>query len=437
MNISDIKLGLTQHQYCDLYALSQSFTRIFAVPPDLDLAQPPPQATPETPKNLPPPTPRGALNAPEEPALNRTPPALEPEIAISPRLSVYPTLDLELKIMTVKLQLFDGNALTEEQLRSCGIARFALSGNSLRFKQFSNGAGEAELILKSFTVSNTRPGPSKFREIIPAARHDRNQFMVLFTMSGGRDNSSLAIVTIESPKFLFTLDPVFALAMFFTSAFATTGGEAQSLTGEQTTTLTTSKSKTDMESSPPQPESSFAFRVDLNDVSVTLLENDTDVHSQAVRLSVQQVMMSQQGILALTVTQLGMSLTQMGRPDESVKFMDDLDITLSMESKHVMALQRTNVEITAKPIVFRASQRDINLILAIVARASQLASQSSSLGSNQQSAQSTSRKTVATTKAHTTSEEKPRLVMSTEKVLSHQDSWFSLTLVAQRDVRWI
>lgn len=289
INVSDIKLGLTQRQYCDLIALSQVFGRIVTSPLESEEAPVPVQAGPEPPKS---PPLRGALNAPEDSASSATAAALEPEIAISSRLSLYPTLDLELKIVTIKLQLFDESALSEDQLRSCGIARFALNGNSVRFKQFSNGAGEAEVILKSFTVSNTRPGPSKFREIIPAARHDRNQFMVLFTMSGGKESSSLAIVTIESPKLLFTLDPVFALANFCTSAF--TAPRKPSPTEKDTKALTTVRTKSNVEPTPKQPESSLAFRVDLNDVSVTLLENDSDANSQAVRLSIQQVMMSQQ-----------------------------------------------------------------------------------------------------------------------------------------------
>jgi vacuolar protein sorting-associated protein 13A/C len=111
-----------------------------------------------------------------------------------------------------------------------------------------------------------------------------------------------------------------------------------------------------------------------------------------------------------------MSLTQMDHPDDSVRFMDDMDITLAMESKQVMALQRTNIDITTKPIVFRASQRDINLILAIVSRATQLASQSTA-NASQKSPAGPSKKTVAETTVRMTSEEKPRLIMSTEQVL--------------------
>lgn len=281
INISDIKLGLTQRQYCDLFALSQAFSRVVTPPPELE-----PPTKPSVEAAVPPQ--KGALNSD---ASGPEPANLEPEIALSPRQSIYPTLDLELKIMTIKLQLFDEKALNEADLRGCGIARFALHDNGVRFRMFSNGGGEAEVILKSFTVSNTMPGPSKFREIIPAAKHDRNQFMILFTMTGGKENTSLAIVTVESPKFLFTLEPLFALGNFFTSAFVSPPSqESVDMSRSQTSV----RVRSEPEPIASQADNSLTFRVDLNDVSVTLLESDTDINSQAIQLSIQQVMMSQQ-----------------------------------------------------------------------------------------------------------------------------------------------
>lgn len=111
-----------------------------------------------------------------------------------------------------------------------------------------------------------------------------------------------------------------------------------------------------------------------------------------------------------------MSLTRMGQPDESVRFMDDIDVTLSMESTRAASLQKTNIEITAKPIVFRASQRDINLILSIVTRATQLAAKPSANDAST-STESTKAKVTATqSRTQTISTEKPQLIMSTEKV---------------------
>jgi vacuolar protein sorting-associated protein 13A/C len=134
--------------------------------------------------------------------------------------------------------------------------------------------------------------------------------------------------------------------------------------------------------------------------------------------------------LALTVSQLGMSLTRMGQPDESVRFMDDIDVTLSMESKRAAAMQRTNIEITAKPVVFRASQRDINLILSIVTRATQLAAQpSKDANKASKAAGSTKAKVTATqSKTQVISTEKPQLIMSTEKVC-HSSTALVATLI--------
>jgi vacuolar protein sorting-associated protein 13A/C len=124
------------------------------------------------------------------------------------------------------------------------------------------------------------------------------------------------------------------------------------------------------------------------------------------------------GVLALTVSQLGMSLTRMGQPDESVRFMDDIDITLSMESKRAATMQRTNIEIMAKTVVFRASQSDINLILSIVTRATQLAARPSTTTDEGSKAlgSTTAKVTVTQRQTQTISKEKPRLIMSTEKV---------------------
>ena len=289
INLSDIKLSLTQNQFCDLVALSQAITRIATASADVELPSPQSSTPIPTPSQ-----PLGALNAVPTPL----PPAdLGPELNVhgAPGMIIYPTIDLELKVNIVKLQLYDGKATSESNLDSCGIARFALNDNTVRFKMLSSGAGEAEVILKSFTVKNTRPGNTKFREIIPAGKHDRNQFMVLFTMSGGAENSSLAVVTIDSPKVIFTLDPIFALLDFFMSAFPPSRPtvEDEDDQGARTTAVATTKSQSASIQDTAQPPN-FAFRVDMHDVAVTVLESDADANSQAISLGIQQILMSQQ-----------------------------------------------------------------------------------------------------------------------------------------------
>jgi vacuolar protein sorting-associated protein 13A/C len=212
---------------------------------------------------------------------------LEPElrmISSADGSRSWTTIDMVVTVDAVKLHLYDSSATIESNLKGHGIARFALNQNTLRLKMLSDGAGEAQVILKSFTMSNTRPGSSKFREIIPAGQHDRNQFMLLYTMSGGPNGSALAILTVDSPQVIFAIDPVFALLKFFTSAFP---DNAQTLATDEYVV------QSDQHSSTAQ-KPALDFRVDLHDVSICVLENDADPGSQAIKLTINQVLLSQQ-----------------------------------------------------------------------------------------------------------------------------------------------
>jgi vacuolar protein sorting-associated protein 13A/C len=54
---------------------------------------------------------------------------------------------------------------------------------------------------------------------------------------------------------------------------------------------------------------------------------------------------------------------------ETVRFVDDTDLTLTFDSRATSFQQMTNVEIMTKSIVLRASYRDINLIMSIINKA--------------------------------------------------------------------
>jgi len=56
----------------------------------------------------------------------------------------------------------------------------------------------------------------------------------------------------------------------------------------------------------------------------------------------------------------------MGKPSENVRFLDDVDMTFSLDSRTSSSQQLSSMEATITPIVFRASYRDINLIMSIV-----------------------------------------------------------------------
>ena len=127
----------------------------------------------------------------------------------------------------------------------------------------------------------------------------------------------------------------------------------------------------------------------------------------------------------MSVNHVGMSLTRMGKPAESVRFLDDLDFTFTLDSRSGEAHQSTSIEITALPIVFRASYRDIMLITRIVNKAIELYGNSSqpSEQDKQGSSTSLSRPAIQSRKVSrpTTSRTQPllgnaRVVMNKEQV---------------------
>ncbi|KAI8995643.1 vacuolar protein sorting-associated protein 13 [Trametes punicea] len=356
VKVSDVRLHLTQLQYCLLVALSQSIPKVFADVPETELNSSPSQS----------PEPANGQNITTDFTSSVD---LKPELSPKPSsgdMQPWTSLDVVVTVNAVKLHLYDSLATIQANIKDHGIARFALNDNSLRLKMLSDGALEAQVVLKSMTMNNTRPGHSKFREIMPSAQHERNQIMLLFTMSGGANSTGLAVLTIDSPEVIFAVDPIISLLEFFTSAFPSQSEQ----------------SNDDMEADQERVEASTSgskvdFRLDLHDVSISVLEDDTNAESQAIRLAIRQLLVSQQGVFAVSVKQLGMSLTRMGKPAESVRFLDDVDLTCTLDSRSSAAHQSTSIEVTALPIVFRASYRDIILITTIVNKAIELYGNSS------------------------------------------------------------
>jgi vacuolar protein sorting-associated protein 13A/C len=173
----------------------------------------------------------------------------------------------------------------QAELKGHGVARFSLNNTTLSLKRLVDGAMEVECSIHAFTVSNTRPGQSKFREIIPAARHGRNQLMMLYTVSGGSRPVSMVVANVDSPQVIFSLEPVFAVTDFFMSAFSEEvipNASAPMQNSEQSTALNV------------QDADTIGIRLDMRNVSVVILENDADLYSQAVEVSMKQCSFSLQ-----------------------------------------------------------------------------------------------------------------------------------------------
>ncbi|GAA5969299.1 hypothetical protein JCM11641_007543 [Rhodosporidiobolus odoratus] len=376
--MSDVKMKLTQAQYGLLMHLSQSIPSAFAFAEDeIDEAS----LLEHTPLPSPPP---GFLNPDEGVAEADTGPTVDllPELskvavgADGQTVKLRSTLEVSFAVKTVYLELYTDAATTAASLEEASLARFSLNDTGVKYKMLDNSSMEAEVAIRSFTVHDTRPARlTKFREIIPATRHSSHQFMIHFTQSGGIDKSSIANVTIDSPKIIFSLDPVFALLDFFTSAFQQSQDELEDDDDEDDVDEGL-KEADEQKVDTQQGTSTFAYRVNIVAPTIILLENPGKADSEAVVLSLAQMQMSQQGTLALTVAKMGMFLCRMDKPKENIRVLDDLDITLSMDSRADGGRQVTNIEVGVQPVILRVSLRDILLINNIVNRAIELSNRS-------------------------------------------------------------
>lgn len=274
MDISNIKLLLTEKQYERLLVLLEMIPAVFSGAPDLKAGV---QAA-DLDVNL------------EE--LEGTPADvqtdLHPEVvpkATALGQSTSKKLSLNIGLPSVRLDLFDAETIVENDLKNHGIVCFSLNSSTMALDMRSNGALQAQAWVKSLTMTSTKAGPSKFREIIPASKKDQDQFHCLFTMSGGKGTSAQLIATVDSPNIIFSVEPIFALSNFFL------GGLKSRSSGEN---LVIADEDQNQQHHDSPSGMKFSFRFDLYDTSVSILEDDQEADTQAIRLSLARLSFSQQ-----------------------------------------------------------------------------------------------------------------------------------------------
>ncbi|TIC36939.1 hypothetical protein E3Q08_04156 [Wallemia mellicola] len=377
-HMTDVKVALTQSQYVSLYDLSKSIPAAFTIDDEQSIEEDAEKLS------IPTETKKAVMKDQQFKSVTKKPSVdLNPEIMISDDL--WTTTELSFDVGTVSLELFTPLATSASKLKENSIARFALNDTTLKLKTLSDGAMESELTLKSLRMDDTRAqSATKFRQLIPPAVHDGHQFMVHYSKSGGTEQSSLALVTIDSPKIIFSVDPLFALTEYFWSALPVENEPDQETDHQEDLgeNLDDDNDNENLESSSTRPpddinrEPSFAYRLNIVNTSIIILANESEPTTEAIELSVKQVLMSQQGVIALKVDKLGMFLSRMDKPKEKLRFLDNFDFTLSYDSRKVDLRQNTSIELRAEPIIFRASYRDIMLITEIFNKAVELSTKS-------------------------------------------------------------
>ena len=281
----------------------------------------------------------------------------------------------------------------------------------------SNDSLEAELLINSFTIKDSRTRETnKFRKIMSLINDDvKQQFMASITMSGGKERHLIVMLTIDSPRIIFAMDYLFAVQAFANSAFAPDESvkvEEVSEEDDDSDSYVESPAEGEQKAvSEPAQESSMgmSFRIDVVDAQIILIANPTISNSEAIVMGTKQVLVSQQNASTLQVTKVGMFLCRMDKFETSrLRILDDFSIQMSMDSRSQSKKSSlTSISIDIEPLVLRLSLRDILLALQIINKASEMTAKKDEVedsepkkikeltGSAPTSAPSTRRKSVA------------------------------------------
>ncbi|KAI3625696.1 hypothetical protein CBS9595_001057 [Malassezia furfur] len=374
-HMSDIHLMLTQQQYALLLAILRTVPEAFVVPEEdaeLDTGDTPPLPLASAREN--------ALAVDRVQAAQAVPPA-----------EAIPTLyHGHFDVHNVTLDLYDESATTEAKLEAGQLFRFTLSEALLKMHQHPRTGLEAEVSLQSLSATDTRPSrETHFREVIPASSHDGKQFMLNYSATPGPDSNVLAVVTLDSPKFIFSLDPLFALLNFFTSALqsAEAAAPTSSSSRHQHTRRAPSVAKTLRSSrtaagAPALPDASeprgtsIAFRVNIVEPRIILLSSPERADSEAIVLLVRQVVISQQTVLVLSVTQLGIFVWRMNAPKDRQRLLNNVDISVSMDSRATPTGSVTSIDVEIETLLVRLTRSDVQLLSSVTENAIALSAQS-------------------------------------------------------------
>lgn len=386
-NMTDFNVKITQYQLKALLAISRSVPAAFSGDADAQTEQAE-QAVDD-----------GTLRRAQTlPRVER--PSEDDDVDMAPELGsrrdTWTKLDLVFRVNTIGLELInarDGQPVGD--LETASLGRFSLDDSRLKTRIQANGSLEAEFVIQSFTIYDSRPrDTNKFRRIMTSGNKSVQQFMASVTMSGGKERNLIAMVAIDSPRIIFALDYLFALQHFIMTGLETDDplpieeedaespeesdadsmqvsiAPRQSSHMSPRSSISTRSGKKPDQRIEDQPQMTIAFRVNIVDAQVILIANPLSASSEAIVLGTKQVLLSKQHALTFQVSEVGMFLCRMDRFEDSrLRIIDDFSIQLSMDSSKP---DLTSLHIDIEPLILRVSLRDILIALQIISKASEL-----------------------------------------------------------------
>ncbi|KAI8072416.1 hypothetical protein BC940DRAFT_233832 [Gongronella butleri] len=283
-------------------------------------------------------------------------------------------LDMCIKMSSIELELFsDDEKGDAAYMIPTSLSTFALNNTSISIHGYMDGRMDIKLQTGTLTMNDTRPSiKSQFKQIIPPVKHG-HQFIVQCDISSpsqlegsiGRRHG-IVFITINEPKMILSLDHVFLLLKFFTRPINNDSSLAQqTASGDRNATTGDSIGE-------EQGLIDFSYRLNITNVEFILLDDPDSQTSEAVILSADKIMISQQTVMALAVKQIGMFLCKMdSRNSSTLRFIQPFDLSVSMNNMSAVPDQQPPVELEMDVdlLVLRLSYRDTMLVASIFSKA--------------------------------------------------------------------
>jgi len=358
--ITDVRMSLTPQQFACLLETVNAVSRALSGPGD-DNA------------NLTSPNPQGARSSPDKHIE-----VLRSDTGDKPDDSSVTRLQMSMTMKQTYLELFSKDAVgSEGDISTMSLAKFALNDSQLNLDMARDTSMKLSIAVQSLTLNDTRPGvKSRFKEIMPANVQDDPQFSVHVDISKpDPQRHGIVIVELQSPKVILSLDHVFSLRDFITIPFGPESDAQKYAHQVKGSDFPNQRRKSISAVQQEQPQGmELSYRINITDSEAILLANPSSPSSEAVVLSAQQIMFSQQSIMALVVKQIGMFLCRMDkRKETTLSFIDTFDISMSRDDKSSTPdhpILSFIVDVDA--LVLRLSYRDAMLVLDIVNKAIEL-----------------------------------------------------------------
>jgi vacuolar protein sorting-associated protein 13A/C len=383
-SMSDINLRITEAQFKFIMELSRNIPSAFALESDQDMKDEVEEELPQQLVQTSQEVDEGISSSEVDTQKDLMKPSRQgPELGADE--DTWTKLDLVFKIGAVALELIHGDIdAPVRDLEASSLSKFSLNETSVKLRMLSDGGLESELLIQSFTITDTRTrDKNKFRKIMSLINTDvKQQFMASVSISGSAERNLIALLTIDSPRIILALDYIFDVLKFIQKGFEqpeplaiseTDESESDDLLSNDENTLQSDQIEQPADAAPPAANGMrVAYRVNVVDAHIILIANPAITNSEAIVLGTKQVLVSQQHAMTLQVEKIGMFLCRMDQFETTrLRILDDFDIQTSLDMRsQAKDSSLTNIEVDIEPLVLRLSLRDIMLAMQIVNRAS-------------------------------------------------------------------